>query len=319
MATDLPRAILGHARARNATHLVIGRGKPAAWRRLTGRTLSAILGRRATDFSLHLVPIGAAPVRRAGEPARLPPWIAALAAPALVGAATLVSDLFDAIIPDAAMGMIYLVGIVAAAVGFGPLHGLAAAVLSFLAWNYLFLPPRYTLVIAGPQDVVGVVVFLLVAALLTGTTGTLGRSVRAARARVVALRRLIEFSRRLGAMHGQADLLEAVAREAERLASRPACILLPLPPAPGETTPEPVLRAAIPFDAAPDEAGMAAARWALAHARPTGRGTDTLPSGTDWQFRPMRTGGARAGAAPSACWGCVSARARGWTGRRTGR
>jgi two-component system, OmpR family, sensor histidine kinase KdpD len=99
----------------------------------------------------------------------------------------------------------------------------------------------------------------------------------------------VEFSRRLGAPGTLGDLLEAVAREAERIAGRPACVLMPLPPAPGQAEPEPVLRAAIPIDAEPDDAAMAAARWAMAHGRPTGRGTDTLPAGTAWQFRPMRT------------------------------
>lgn len=50
VATDLPTAILREARARNVTHLVIGRGKPKLWRRLTGTTLSATLLRaRATS------------------------------------------------------------------------------------------------------------------------------------------------------------------------------------------------------------------------------------------------------------------------------
>jgi two-component system sensor histidine kinase KdpD len=49
-----------------------------------------------------------------------------------------------------------------------------------------------------------------------------------------------------------------------------------------------VVRAAAPLDATPDEAAMAAARWALAHGRRTGSGTDTLPSAA-WQFRPMRS------------------------------
>ncbi|WP_043363566.1 sensor histidine kinase KdpD [Belnapia sp. F-4-1] len=289
VAADLPRAILAHARARNASHIVLGRGRPPAWRRLTGRTLSAALLRQAGDFALHLVPEPALPVAPLPGRRGLPRRIGFAAVPLLVAAATLVAFATDGIVPEGAMGMIYLVGIVAAAVGFGALHGLAVAALSFLAWNYLFLPPRYTLTIAAAQDVVGVVVFSLVALLLAGTTGGLGRSVRAARARLLGLRRLVEFSRRLGAPGTQGDLLDAVAREAERIAGRPACVLMPLPPAPGQTGPEPVLRAAIPIDAEPDEAAMAAARWALSHGRPTGRGTDTLPAGTVWQFRPMRT------------------------------
>ena len=285
VAADLPRAILAQARARNATHLVLGRGRPAWWR----RGLATALLRQGAGFTLHLVPEPAAPLRAPRPRPALPRWFGWAAVPALVAGATLVAFATDGTVPEGAMGMIYLVAIVAAAVGFGAAQGLAAAALAFLAWNFLFLPPRYTLAIAGPQDVVGVVVFALVALLLAGTTGGLGRSVRAAQARLHGLRRLVEFSRLLGAAGTPGDLLEAVARQAERIAGRPACVLMPLPPPPGQTDAEPVLRAAVPQEAEPDEAAMAAARWALAHGRPTGRGTDTLPAGTAWQFRPMRT------------------------------
>jgi two-component system sensor histidine kinase KdpD len=291
VASDLVGAILAQARAANATHLVIGRGRPALWRRLAGRTLSAALLRRATDFTLHLVPSPAAqpaPRQAARRERVLPGWIGWAAVPALVGLATAVGLATDGLVPEGALGMVYLAAIVATAVGFGSLHGLTAAALSFLCWNFLFLPPRYTLVIAGPQDVVGVVVFGLVALLLTGTAGGLSRSVRQARARMLGLRRLVEFSRKLGAPGGAGNLMEAVAQEAERVAGCPACVLMPLPPAPGETAPEPVVRAAVPLEAEPDEASMAAARWAMARGVSAGRGTDTLPTAS-WQFRPMRT------------------------------
>ncbi len=295
VADDLPSAILQEARARNATHIVIGRGRPPAWRRWLGRTLSAALMRDAAAFTLHLVPQTPAASRREAAPRRaVAPWLRWALAPALVIAATAVALSVEAVVPEGALGMIYLVPIVAAAVALGPAHGGVAALLSFLAWNFLFLPPRYTLAIAGPQDVVGVVVFGLVALLLAGATGGLGRSVRAARARMLGLRRLVEFSRRLGAPGDRADLVQAIAEEASRIAGVPAGVLLPLPPAPGETAPEPVLRAAVPVDADPDEASMAAARWAMANRRAAGHGTDTLPAAS-WQFRPMQTARGLAG------------------------
>jgi two-component system sensor histidine kinase KdpD len=289
VATDVPEAILREARARNVTHLVIGRGQPTLWRRLTGTTLSATLLRRAGDFTLHLVPDPAGPRRVDRVELRGPPaWLGWAATPALVGAATLVGLAFDGVVPEGALGMVYLVPIVAAAVGFGPLQGGFAAALSFLAWNFLFLPPRYTLTISGAQDVVGVVVFGLVALLLAGTTGGLGRQVRAARARMVSLRRLVELSRRLGAPGDRGDIVIAIAEEAARIAEAAACVLLPLPPAPGEASPDLVVRAAVPVEAEPDAGAMAAARWAIIHGRAAGRGTDTLPASA-WQFRPIRS------------------------------
>jgi two-component system sensor histidine kinase KdpD len=295
VAPALLPAILAHARARNVSHLVAGRGRPPRWRRLAGPTLPGALLRRGGAFALHLVPEPAAAARPARAWPMAPSWLAWAAVPVLPAAATLVAQALDGSVTEGVLGMLYLAAVVAAAVGFGPWPGVAVAALSFACWNYLFLPPRFTLAIAGAQELVGAVVFGLVALLLAGTTGGLGRSVRAARARLLGLRRLVEFSRRLGAPGTRADLLGAVAREAERLAGRPACVLMPLPLAPGETAPEPVPRAAVPLEATPDEAGMAAARWAMAHGGPTGRGTDTLPAGTPWQFRPMRTAGALVG------------------------
>lgn len=292
---DLPATILREARARNVTHLVIGRGRPGWWRSVTGRRLSAALLRQATDFTLHLVAEPAdAPRRLPAERHGLPGWAGWAATPVLVGLATAVGLAVDGVVPEGALGMVYLVPIVAAAVGFGPVHGMLAAALSFLSWNYLFLPPRYTLAIAGPQDVVGVVVFALVALLLAGTTGGLGRSVRAARARLLGLRRLVEVSRRLGAAGDKGDLVLAIADQAARISGGAACVLLLLPPLPGESAPEPVVRACAPPDAEPDDASMAAARWAAANRRPAGRGTGTLPSAA-WQFRPMRTARGLAG------------------------
>ena len=290
VARDLPSAIASYAAANNITHIVMGRGRPPWWRRATGRTLAAALATRAPAFTLHLVPEpAAAPVTRpASRPVALPAW-AAWAAPVLmVALATGAALLLDGTVHEAGFGMIYLAAIVASAVGFGRLAGLATAILSSLTWNYLFLPPRYTLTIGAAQDVVGIVVFFLVALLLAGTTGGLGRSMRSARARVIGLRRLVEFSRRLGSPGGLSDLLDAIVQEAARVTEASVCVLLPLPPVREGETPEPVLRASYPPEEGPDEASLAAARWAMAHGVPTGRGTDTLPSAA-WQFRPMKT------------------------------
>ncbi|MBR0655467.1 sensor histidine kinase [Plastoroseomonas arctica] len=295
-ATDLPAAVLAHARAHNATHIVLGRGNPPWWRRVLSRTLIATLARQAGEFSLHIVPSQAAS-RPLAVPRTLPAWVAWLFLPLLVGAATLVCLALDGDVPDAAFGMVYLCAVVALAALLGPMQAGIGAVLSFAAWNFLFLPPRYTLAIASAQDVLGVVVFGVVAALLTGTTGRLGRNVRAAAARLAALRRLTALSRRLNAQASMSELQMAVVEEAARITGGPACLLLPLDAAlaaslPGHFAPdgasdgEPVLRAASPPDAMPDDGAMAAARWALANGRAAGRGTATLPTSA-WRFIPL--------------------------------
>ncbi len=295
-ATDLPSAIIAHARARRVTHIILGRGSPAWWRRMLGRRLIAVLARQAPEFNLHVVPSPAA-ARASAPPRAWPGWTAWLVVPLLVGGATLTCAVLDGMVPDAAFGMVYLAAIVAIAAMAGPLRAGMGAVLAFLVWNFLFLPPRYTLTIASAQDVLGAVVFGAVAALLAGTTGRLGRNVRAAAMRLAALRRLAALSRRLNAQASMAELQLAVVEEAARIAGGPACLLLPLDEALESSLPgqfarggslpaEPVSRAAYPADATPDDDAMAAARWALAHGRAAGRGTATLPSSA-WRFLPL--------------------------------
>ena len=294
-ASDLPSAILAHARLRNATHIIVGRGNPPLWRRLIGRTLILSLARRATEFTLHVVPNATS--RPVAHERPWPSWTSWFAIPLLVGAATLVCDALDGLVPDAGLGMVYLAAIVAIAAFTGPVQATLGAAISFLAWNLLFLPPRYTLTIDSAQDVLGAVMFGAVAALLTGTTGRLGRNVRMAASRLAALRRLAALSRRLNAQATLPELMTAVVEEASRIAGGPACLLLPMDDAfanalPGQfardatTADEPVLRAITPGHATLDDSAMASARWAMINRREAGRGTMTLPNSA-WRFLPL--------------------------------
>jgi two-component system sensor histidine kinase KdpD len=288
VATDLPGAILAHARERNATHLVLGRGRPPLWRRVTGRTLSAMLLRRAGDFALHLVPDAAAPARARPAAQDWPRGLGWALVPASIALVVALGYAAEGWLPERMLGMVFLAVTVAVSVAVGPWPAAVAAALGFLCWNFFFLAPRYTFEIAEPADWLGLGTFAVVALLLAGATGRLGRSMRIARARMVALRRLVEFSRRLGGPGGLPDLLPAVAEEAARAAGGVGVVILPLPPLREGDAPDPVVRAAVPVEAEPDEGAMAAARWALQHGKATGAGTDTLPDAA-WRFLPMKT------------------------------
>jgi two-component system sensor histidine kinase KdpD len=76
-------------------------------------------------------------------------------------------------------------------------------------------------------------------------------------------------------------LLHAIVLQAHRLSRLPAMALFP-----GASDIE--IRYAWPPEDTLDAAAMAAARWAMQHGEPAGRGTSTLPSAT-WHFRPIRT------------------------------
>jgi two-component system sensor histidine kinase KdpD len=274
------------ARSRNVTHLVIGRGRPAMWRRLLGRTLASRLVREGREFSLHVVPAGgelAVP-----RPRRLPrgwvPWIASTALVALVLGA---GELLHGWLEHEALGMLFLAAVVACASVWGLVIALYAASLSFLCWNYFFIPPIGTFSIREPRDVIALFVFAGVA----GATGWLASRVRdeaeSAQGRIESLRRISSFARRLGEPAIEADLLPEVAALAGDIVS-PAVVLLPE----GEDL---NIRAAMPPSVdTMDDGSWAAARWAYAKGEQAGRGTATLPSSA-WRFLPMRTVRAKLG------------------------
>jgi two-component system sensor histidine kinase KdpD len=281
---DLVRAALAIARKRNVTHIVMGRGRPPLWRRLTGRTLSQALLRQGGDFSLHVVPAlpRAVAPRRLAVPRRgiVPtalPWVVTAA---LVASVIGIGEMLDRLVPAEAWGMVFIAAVVASATLYGLGVALFAAALSFLSWDYFFLPPRLTLTIGSTRDLIALAVFLGVATVTGGLAGRVRRESKAAQGRIEGLRRIAQFSRQLGAPTTEPELLEEIARQAAGIAQA-AMVLTPV----GEDL---NIRAAVPPADTMDEAGWAAARWAFSRQEETGRGTGTLPS-SSWRFMPMRT------------------------------
>jgi two-component system sensor histidine kinase KdpD len=268
------------ARARNATHLVIGRGRPALWRRVFGRTLAARLVHDGPEFSLHIVPVGGrTTVRRVRRlPRGFLPWAVSTA---MVGAVLGAGELLHSWLEHEALGMLFLAAVVGAATLWGLVIALYAAALSFFCWNFFFIPPVGTLSISQPRDVIALLVFAGVAA----ATGWLASRVRdeaaAAQGRIESLRRISAFSRRLGEPAVEAELLPEVARLSAEIVS-PSVVLI----AEGEDL---NIRAAVPASLdTMDDGSWAAARWAFAKGEQAGRGTATLPSSA-WRFMPLRT------------------------------
>jgi two-component system sensor histidine kinase KdpD len=59
--------------------------------------------------------------------------------------------------------LLYLPVVIALAVRYGFAPAVLAALLSFLCWNFFFLPPYYTFVVEDPRDWLSLIVFLLTA------------------------------------------------------------------------------------------------------------------------------------------------------------
>ncbi len=273
---DLVAVAIDLATARNVTQLVLGRARPALWRRITGRTLAYQFLRRAPDFALHVVPGSTGPIpRRRLRPAA--PWWGWTAGIGMVAAITGVGELMNGAAPEA-LGMVYLAAVVVAASVAGLRVSMLTAALGFLAWDFFFLPPVYSITISNAHDAIALAVFALVAGVSGSLASRVRAEARAGQARIQGLRRIGAFSRKLGEPTTEADLLAEIARQAADIAGQ-AVVLTGDPP---------LVRRAVPEDASLDPGSTAAASWSATKQEEAGAGTGTLPSAA-WRFVPMRT------------------------------
>ena len=280
--TDLPGTVLDYARRNNVTQIVLGKSRARPAVRLFSRDLAHALLRRSGGAALHFITEGAPEsVAVPSATPRIGPseWRGHVYALALVGAATAVSAGLDRLSSSTNLAMIYLVSVLVSGVMNGLRAALTAAVLSVLVYNFLFLSPRFSLVIGHVEDVITFAIFFAVA----GVTGWLSGRVRdqaklsARRASIVST--LLAASRRLSGAADRDGAALALAEQASAASAASAVVLL-------QKGNELALAASAPEPMTLTTAAMSAARWAWEHREAAGAGTGTLPQ-VGWTFRPL--------------------------------
>lgn len=288
-ALDLVDEALRLARRENITQIVIGRGQPSWLKLLLGRSLPDALLRRAHGLAIHVVTDDdkPGPVRR-----RWPLFKHrdALAATLSVAVAVLVSAVLERLIALSNFAMVFLAAVLFCAVRLGTGSAIIASVLSFLAYNFFFIMPRYTFTIASPQELLSLIVFLLVAVFTGSLAGRVRVESLTALARVKQIQTLLDFSSKLSATVKPDDVLWVVVAKLAEAVRGQSMVLIAKPDKELEIV------AAMPPDDQLGTADWAAARWAVDHSEAAGWKTDTLP-GAEFLFLPLRSPGGVIGAA----------------------
>ena len=106
--------------------------------------------------------------------------------------------------------VVYLLPVLIAAIRWGIVSALVAAVCGVLASAFFFYPPLYSLRITDPQEVVNLFLFIVVAVVVSQLATRLRRQLELAQRREVDLRDLYAFSRRLAGAFGLADIHAAI-------------------------------------------------------------------------------------------------------------
>lgn len=110
------------------------------------------------------------------------------------------------------VALLYLVplGLITTLWGLGP--GVTSAFVTFLTFNYFFIPPYYTFAVHRPTDVVILLMFLVVAIVISQLVGRMKASLAAATAREREATQLYELSAALAGLYDEKAIAQTVAR-----------------------------------------------------------------------------------------------------------
>lgn len=278
--------ILAFARSRNVSQIIVGRSdrRSGGWR--WRRPVTAALLDRAGAFDVLTVSgeeersPRQSPLRQRPDASDLPAYAAATV---MVALTTGLGFLIDFWLPLPNISVAYLLAVLLVAIRFGQRPSIYASILSFLAFNFFFTEPRYTLAISDIQNIVTVLFFLVAAIITSNLAARVRMQVEAVRLSARRTTNLYDFNRRIAVAVGLDDVLWAVVHHVAATSDGHSLVLTP--GAEGRLE----VQAGYPPEDRLDDKAMAAAQWAWDHGSPAGRGSATLPT-ADWLFLPMKTG-----------------------------
>jgi two-component system sensor histidine kinase KdpD len=283
-AGSLAAALVKHAHEHNLSRVVLGRDTerwPRPWR----STLAEAVGMLGSDLDVIQI---ALPPREGGARGRAAAARdrdeaedaqgAALAARALpyvwsaaicAGVTLLTAPLHDLLAP-ANIVMVFLLAVVAVAVRYGRGPAVLAAFLAVGAFDFFYVPPRFTFSVSDAQYLLTFAVMLVVALVIGQMTAGLKFQARVATQREARVGALYALSRDLSG----ALLPEQIAEIATRFmrsefGARSAVLVADLQDRVGAPLAQPEL---------PDGIDAGIAQWAFDHDEAAGHGTNTLPA-----------------------------------------
>jgi two-component system sensor histidine kinase KdpD len=278
--------VLAYARAHNVTKIIAGKPTHGRWRDKLFGSLVDRLVRGSGDIDVYVitgdVEEGQPPRRRVVERKG---GLAEYGWAALVVAVctALGAGVFQFLsLTDVAM--VYLLGAGVVASGFGRGPSILAAFLSIAAFDFFFVPPRFTFAVSDFRYGLTFLVMLAIALVISGLTLRIREQAETARARERHTGALYAMSRELAATRGFSDLARVASRHLQDVFDARAQLLFP--DATGRLHGPVGVPPAYPID----EKEQSVAHWAFTRGRIAGVGTDTLPSAQAF-YQPLVASG----------------------------
>jgi two-component system sensor histidine kinase KdpD len=278
-------ALAEYARLRNVTRIVVGEPRRFGFWPLFRPSTASKLVRAGGGFDISVIarrePFKATTSQRRAAVRREIHWPHYWAAFGISVACTAIAAVMYPYFELTNLVMVYLLGATVAALRLGRGPASLAAVANIMAFDFFFVPPRFSFAVSDIQYVVTFGVMLVVTLTIAGLVANVRAQTRVSGARERRTSLLYAMSRELAATRSLEDLARvAVKHVAETFASRAVvfvpdsngCLQLPLSvPEPGSLL----------------EADLSIAQWVFEHSAPAGLGTDTLLA-SPAQYLPLK-------------------------------
>ena len=286
--TDVISGLLRIARQKNITQIFVGKTAQTLWQRLTGRSLLDRLIALSGTIEVHVSgdsirsKAGADFIQSLNLTSSRRQYLLSVAATALTTALGFaVYDVFG----YTAISLIYLSVVLTLGlfVGRGPL--ILAATISALAWDFCFIPPRYTFSIGKLEDYLTLGIYFIVAMVMGNLMARLRLREQVLLTREERVAAVYNFSRLLSRSTTLDETVQhTISFISSFFAARVSINLrdktgrLDLKPAEGSNRKLNSKEASVAF-------------WAFEHKKPAGRYTDTLPLSGGTYYPLISTGG----------------------------
>jgi two-component system sensor histidine kinase KdpD len=278
--------VLDYARTHNFTKIIAGKPLRSPWLELVRGSLADQLIRGSGNIDIYVISDQqAAPAPTAAQRSWLPhrPWRRYLWAIALVAATTLLGKPLAVLLTPANLVMIYLLGVVVAAVYLGRGPSIMTAVLSVVAFDFFFVPPQLTFAVTDTQYLLTFLGLLVVGLVISSLAAQAREQAESAQSRERQTAELYGLSRDLATAVDLEAIDRAVIRHVEQTFEREAAMMIPEDNGTGR-----LRLGAASADLQLDEHELTVADWVYRHGEPAGRGTDTLPA-AKLRYLPLKT------------------------------
>ncbi|UVM40352.1 sensor histidine kinase KdpD [Pseudomonas sp. B21-017] len=273
-AGEVAKTLIQHAAERRASLVLVGQSRQRLRRRLFGGGLASRLLRDARGLEINVLDSDHEQHQPRQRSAQSLVWFDyALALVATVLASALAWAV-SSVLPLPNISLVFLAAVLLVAVrsSLGP--ALACAALSFLTYDFLFIPPTFSFSIQREEDVLTLLFFLLMAALTGNLAARQRRQLEALRDTQEETSELLDLSRKLTAATDRQAVVSAAAQHLNGWSDLKLCLLN----RDGQSGWKVETGGPLEFS----EAERAAADWAWQHDQPAGAGTGTLPFGRWW-------------------------------------